>query len=148
MMEAFIHPRRITWGDTDAARIVYTAQVPHFAMEAIEAWFLDRMGVDWYGLNLDHGYGTPFVRMEIDFIAPMKPPQLLHTTVLLEKLGRSSMTFALAARLAGEQGLRWRGRFTCAFIDAQKFRSIAVPPPFREKMEQELALAAASGETA
>ena len=29
----FVHTRHILWGDTDAARIVYTARIAHFAMK-------------------------------------------------------------------------------------------------------------------
>jgi acyl-CoA thioesterase FadM len=35
--EPFVHRRRILWGETDAARIAYTARFLDFAMEAAEA---------------------------------------------------------------------------------------------------------------
>ncbi len=136
----FVHERRVGWGDTDAARIVYTARVSYFGMEAIEAWFLDRLGADWFTLNRVHGYGTPFVHMEIDFRAPMAPPQVLHTTVRLARVGRSSLSFALSSVNAETGVLCWEGRFTCAFIDAVAFRSIPVPEMFRAAVMREVAL--------
>ena len=32
------HVLRVTWGDCDPARIVYTARIPWFALDAINAW--------------------------------------------------------------------------------------------------------------
>lgn len=61
--EPFVHRRQIVWGDTDTARIVYTARVPHFAMEAIEAWLIDRLGVGFYDMNTRLGFGTPMVHL-------------------------------------------------------------------------------------
>ena len=136
----FVHVRRIGWGDTDAARIVYTARVGYFGMEAIEAWFVDRLGVDWFTLNTVHGYGTPFVHMEVDFRAPMAPPDELRTTVRLDRLGRSSLSFVLSSVKGATGVLCWEGRFTCAFIDTAAFRSIEVPEMFRAAVAREAAL--------
>ncbi len=140
-MAPFVHVRRVGWGDTDAAQIVYTARVGYFAMEAIEAWFGERLGADWFTLNRVHGYGTPFVRMEVDFRAPMAPPDELHTTVRLVKVGRSSLAFGLASVKAADGVLCWEGRFTCAFIDGATFRSIPVPAMFAAAVAREVALA-------
>ena len=61
-----VHRRRVLRGETDAARIAYTARFLDFAMEATEAWFRDRLGAGWYELNFDHGIGTPFVHASLD----------------------------------------------------------------------------------
>jgi acyl-CoA thioesterase FadM len=38
----FIHRRRVKWGESDPARIAYTARFLDFAMDAIEAFLQDR----------------------------------------------------------------------------------------------------------
>jgi acyl-CoA thioesterase FadM len=138
--EPFIHHRRISWGDTDAARIVYTARVPHFAMEAIEAWFLDRLGLGFYDMATKHGFGTPFVHMDVDFRSRMTPDDRIGTRVLLARLGGSSLSFALESR-AEDGRLCWTGKFVCVFVRSDRFQPIEAPDFLRDKLERERALA-------
>jgi 4-hydroxybenzoyl-CoA thioesterase len=138
--EPFVHWRRISWGDTDAARIVYTARVPHFALEAIEAWYLDRLGVGFYDIVTEHGFGTPFVHMDIDFRSPMTPHDRIGTRVLLTRLGATSMNFALDSRT--EEGrLCWTGNFACVFVRFEPYGPIPAPEFLRRALELEVALA-------
>ena len=64
----FEHEIRVGWGDCDPARIAYTGRLPVFALEAIDAWWEHVLGGDgWYQLELDRGFGTPFVHLSLDF---------------------------------------------------------------------------------
>jgi len=143
--EAFVHRRRILWGETDAARIAYTARFLDFAMEATEAWFVERMGAGWYELNLDHGVGTPFVHASLDFRSPVTPRDTLETTVLLARLGGSSLRFAVAGRAESGRRLVYEGTLICAFVDPAAMRPVPVPDRFRAALESEAALAQAAG---
>lgn len=138
----FVHRRQITWGDTDTARIAYTARYLDFAMEAVEAWFRDRLGTDWYRLNVERAVGTPFVHVALDFRSPLTPRDALDTTVRLVRLGGSSLRFALAGR-AGER-LAFEAALVCAFVDTTAMRPIPAPDDFRPALEREAALAAVS----
>ncbi len=139
----FVHVRRIRWGESDPARIVYTARYLDFAMDAIEAFFNDRLGASFYEFNVDHGCGTPFVHVELDFRSPLTPRETLETEVRLARLGGSSLTFAVAGR-AGER-LCYEGKLVCAFVDTTdaKMKPIPVPPQFRTLLEPDAAFTAA-----
>jgi YbgC/YbaW family acyl-CoA thioester hydrolase len=136
----FVHVRRISWADTDAARIAYTARFLGFALEAIEAWWRDRMGTDWYEMNVARGIGTPFVHVSLDFRSPVTPRDTLATTVRLARLGGSSLRFVVAGR-AGRRPV-YEGTLVCAFVDAAAMRPIGVPAEFRPALEREAALGA------
>ena len=140
----FVHARRIRWGESDPARIVYTARFLDFAMDAIEAFFTDRLGASFYEFNLDHGVGTPFVHVALDFRSPLTPRDTLETEVRLAKLGGSSLTFAVFGRAAGR--LCYQGRLVCAFVDVTgpQMRPVPVPPRFRSLLEPDAEFAAAS----
>jgi 4-hydroxybenzoyl-CoA thioesterase len=138
-IEPFVHHRQISWGDTDAARIVYTARVPHFALEAIEAWFLDRLGLGFYDMATQHGFGTPFVHMDVEFRSRMTPHDRIGTRVLLDRLGGSSLRFALDSR-AQDGRLCWTGNFVCVFVRSDRFQPIPVPDFLAEPLRRELAL--------
>jgi 4-hydroxybenzoyl-CoA thioesterase len=139
----FVHARRIRWGESDPARIVYTARYLDFAMDAIEAFFTDRLGASFYEFNLDHGVGTPFVHVELDFRSPLTPRDTLETEVRLSRLGGSSLTFAVVGRV-GER-LCYEGRLVCAFVDVTgpEMKPIQVPPQFRALLEADAAFAVA-----
>lgn len=138
----FVHARRIRWGESDPARIVYTARYLDFAMDAIEAFFNDRLGASFYEFNMDHGCGTPFVHVELDFRSPLTPRETLETEVRLARLGGSSLTFAVKGR-SGER-LCYEGKLVCAFVDVTgpQMKPIPVPPNFRALLEPDAAFAA------
>ena len=54
------------WGDCDPAQIAYTARLPAFSLEANDAWWeAPQDGDGWFQMELDRGYGTPFVSMHL-----------------------------------------------------------------------------------
>lgn len=133
-LEPLVHRRRISFGDTDAAGIVYTVRFFDFAMGAIEAWFREIYGHDWYELNTELRMGSPFVRIEMDILAPLAPPQILDSTVLVEKIGRSSLTFRVLGRdQAGTE--IYRSRYVCAVIRHEPMRAVSIPPVPRARIE-------------
>jgi 4-hydroxybenzoyl-CoA thioesterase len=137
----FVHHRAIVWADSDPAGIAYTGRFPNFALEAIEAWCADRLGLDWLQMHRQLGGGTPFVHLDMDFRTSLRPGDALATTVALRKAGRSSLEFAVTGRLA-DGTVSFEGRFVCAFVDDATRRSRPIPELFGDAIARELALAA------
>lgn len=140
---AFRHVIRVGWGDCDPARIAYTGRIPTWALESIDAWWEAHLDGDgWFQMELDRGFGTPFVNMQLDFRHPVTPRHRLHCEVRPWRLGTKSITF----RVVGFQDARlcFEGLFTSVFIDPEGFRSRTPPPEVREMIERMLAEA---GET-
>ena len=132
------HDITVTWGDCDPARIVYTARLPWFALDAINGWWQAHMAGDgWYQLELDRNIGTPFVHMSMDFFAPVTPRHGLICHVWPARLGTSSIEF----RVEGEQDGRicFAGRFVSVFIVADRFEKRAAPPEIRDLLAPHLA---------
>jgi acyl-CoA thioesterase FadM len=103
---AFEHTIRVGWGDCDPARIAYTARLPAFALEAIDAWWEHHLGGGWYQMELDHGFGTPFVSMQIDFVGPVTPRHRLVCAVSPTRLGTTSIGFRVIGRQDGREVAR------------------------------------------
>jgi 4-hydroxybenzoyl-CoA thioesterase len=138
--QLFVQVRRVPWGDADPAGSVYLANVSRYCMEAVEQWFLDRLGIDWYQLTVDRRIGTPFVHAELQFSSPATPRDILNVTVAVEKVGRSSVLFRVIGSVQGGAGrCCWEGRFTCVFIDATTLRPISIPEEFRASLEHDIA---------
>jgi 4-hydroxybenzoyl-CoA thioesterase len=110
-------------------------------MEAVEGWFRERLGLGWYEMNVDHGIGTPFVHVRLDFRSPLTPRDNLASTVRQVRLGGSSLRFAVAGRV-GER-LAYEAELVCAFVDTAAMKPIRAPERFRPALEAEAEIAAA-----
>jgi len=97
----YIYRRRILFGETDAARIVYTPRFTDYCMEAAEVWFRDYLLSDWYQMNAYEELGTPVVHMELDFFAPLIGNDIVEIEIKLSKVGNSTVSLAF-------EGLRLR----------------------------------------
>lgn len=121
----FEYQIRVGWADCDPARIAYTGRLPDFALEAIDAWWSDTVGADWFSMNIDRGLGTPFVSLAMDFRSPVTPRHPLVCRVVPTRLGTTSITFRVEGYQDGT--LCFEGRFTEVFMQDGRFK--AVPPP-------------------
>jgi 4-hydroxybenzoyl-CoA thioesterase len=139
--DVFTLVRRVPFGDTDVAGSLYFANVSRYCMEAIEQYFLDRLGIDWYRLNVDRKIGTPFVRADLEFQRAATPRDTLTIRVAIEQLGRSSVLFRVTGYIETAERSCWEGRFKCVFVDAATSRSIAIPDEFRSVMERDAVIA-------
>ena len=133
---AFEHEIRVTWGDCDPARIAYTARLPWFALDAINAWWEQHLGDGWYQMEIDRNIGTPFVKMAMDFRAPVTPRHRLRCAVWPTRLGGSSIAFHVEGRQAGT--LCFHGDFVCVFVTADNFKKTAPPPDIRALVQAQL----------
>ncbi|PSL18694.1 acyl-CoA thioesterase [Shimia abyssi] len=130
----FEHEIRVTWGDCDPAKIVYTARIPWFALDAINAWWERHLDGDgWFQMELDRNVGTPFVHMSLDFHKPITPRNRLICQVDPIKLGQSSIRFRVLGRQDGQ--LCFSGEFVNVFIVAETFAKQAAPKDIRAIVE-------------
>lgn len=121
----FVHNIRVWWGDCDPAKIAYTANIPAWALEAIEAWWEHFAGVDWYRLNLDRKTSTPFVHMKMDFRSPVTPRHSLECEVILKRLGHRSVTLTVMGYQNGI--LCFEGEFVQVFVEAETMKPHTPP---------------------
>lgn len=134
------HAIRITWGDCDPAKIVYTARLPWFALDAINAWWEAKLGGHgWFQMELDRNVGTPFVRLEMNFLRPVTPRHGLVCHVWPVHLGDTSIAF----RVDGDQNGQtcFSCRTVSVFIVADQFRKQPPPSDIRRIVEGHLSSA-------
>jgi acyl-CoA thioesterase FadM len=133
---AFDHEIRVTWADCDPAKIVYTAKLPWFALDAINAWLEHHCGAGWYQLELDENVGMPFVSMTLNFRAPVTPRHRLICSVWPNKLGETSVGFHVDGKQDGK--LCFEGDFVSVFVAADQFLKSPPPKRLREIFEAHL----------
>lgn len=131
------HEINVTWGDCDPAKIVYTARLPWFALDAINSWWEAHLDGDgWFQMELDRNVGTPFVKLEMDFRHPVTPRYPLVCHVWPERLGETSIAF----RVDGEQDgkLCFSTRTVSVFTVADAFQKQRPPKDIRSIVENAL----------
>ena len=131
------HRQNISWGDCDPARIAYTGRLSWFALDAINSWWEAKLDGDgWFQMEIDRNVGTPFVRLEMDFLNPVTPRHELVCHVWPVQLGNTSVAF----RVDGEQDdkLCFSTRTVSVFIVANTFTKQSPPEELRQIVEREL----------
>ena len=132
----FVHVIKPRWADCDPARIAYTANIPGFALEAIDAWWEKTVGDDWFRMNVDKKIGVPFVHMTMDFRNPVTPRHELECEVRLVKLGNSSIRFSVIGKQDGE--MCFEGEFVEVFVEADALTKTGVPAEYAKKLQTQL----------
>jgi acyl-CoA thioesterase FadM len=132
--QPFVHEIRVTWGDCDPAQIAYTARLPWFALDAINAWWEEHFdGEGWFQMEIDRNMGTPFVNLSMDFSSPVTPRHRLMCETYPTRLGTKSITFGMKA--FQNDVLCFTGSFTCVFTQADVFKSMPAPDRIRKVVE-------------
>lgn len=129
----FRHKVRVGWADCDPAQIAYTGRIPCFALEAIDAWWDEHTGIDWFKLNVDRNVGTPFVHLDLNFTSPITPRFPLMCEVRLRKLGETSITFQVIGRQDDVDC--FSGTFVSVFVVSDQFLKRSAPDDIRMLIE-------------
>ncbi len=130
----FTVTRTVRWGDCDPAGIIYTPRVLDYAMEILEVWYREVVGVSWLTLNRERSMGVPTVRAELDFLAAPQPDQDMVLDLLVEDLGRSSITILVTGRDRAGKAY-FRAKLISCFISRPAFKPAAIPREFRDRIQ-------------
>lgn len=123
---------QVGWGDCDPAGIAYTARLPDFGLQTVDAWWREVLGYGWYEMNLDHGFGTPFVHLSFDFRAPVTARHGLDCRLKPVRLGTTSLEFDLAGYQDGTHC--FDGCMISVFVDSRKLTKIPAPAEVRSRV--------------
>ena len=126
--------RRILWGDSDPAGIVYTPRVFHYALETIEEWLVEVFDHTSMSLRDNLKIDTPTVKMCCDFMYPMRTGEYVDISLEIKKLGTSSLNYVFNGFDTKKNHCFHVDQVVC-FVDAEGFQAIPIPPEFRKKIE-------------
>lgn len=130
--KVFHHRIRVRWADCDPAKIAYTGRIPYFALEAIDAWWEEHTGEDWFEMNVDRDRGGPFVHLSLDFRSPVTPRHPLDLEVRLLRLGESSLRFSVKG--LQDSVLCFEGEFVEVYVEAEAHKKMPIPDEMRQKL--------------
>jgi len=127
------HPFPTRWKDNDQYGHVNNA-VYYEAMDtAVNAWMMAHGGLDPQG-----GVIALCRASSCDFLEAASFPEPLEVGVGVERLGTTSVTWALGIFRAGEEQPIATGRFVHVFVDEATRRPTPIPERMRSAIEQSL----------
>lgn len=139
----FVHPTPVRFHHCDPAGIVFYPKFLELANEAVEAWTEARLALPFAELIGGRGWGLPTVALSCEFLAPVRHGETLAWSVRAERVGRTSLGLAIAARAGAP---RFAMRSTLVLTDRATHRPIPFPDDLRARLLAEAARAAAPRE--
>jgi len=138
---AFTRQVQIRFSHCDPAGIVYFPHYFNMFNGLIEDWYTEELGVNYAELVLHDQHGFPFVHVETDFKIPSRMGERLDLTLLIERIGRSSLTLVIVGHHDGIE--RLRARTVTAMMSLASRRSVELPASLRLAFEAYAAKASA-----
>jgi len=132
MARTFRTERKIRFSHCDPAGIVYFVNFFDMVNAIVEDWFADAVGKDFEALHIQERVGFPIVNTGCEFFRPCHLGDRLALELSIERLGRSSIEFAVTGRVADEEKFRARHKVALMSLDTQ--RALPIPDALREKM--------------
>src|SRR5450759_665802 len=102
MDHLYVHRAPVRFTHTDPAGYVFFPRFFEMFQAAVEDWFSDCLGLNYAEQIVQHGIGFPTAHTECDFVRPCRLGETLELRLVLEKVGRSSLTLRFDGSVQGE----------------------------------------------
>ena len=130
---AFTRSVPVRFSHCDPAGIVYFPHYFDMFNGLIEDWYGQELGYDYAELIMGNRYGFPFVHIECDFKVPSRIGESIDLTLLVERIGRSSLSITIVCHRDGLE--RLRARMVTAMILLQTGKAVELPQALRDRIE-------------
>ena len=124
----------VNFGDTDPAGLVYFPNIFHYCHIAMERFFQEVCGVSYSKLTGEQHVGFPTVRIDGEFMIPLRYGDEIEITMTVSKVGTKSIS--LSYKVTNSEGL------SCADIsqvivamDLSNHSSIPIPGSIRRSFQ-------------
>ncbi len=123
----------VRFGDIDQAQVVYYPRFFHYFHQAFEEWFGRALGVTYPDLVIRENTGFPSVRVETEFLKPLRYGDRIRVDIELLEIGRSSITVGYTlVRLPGGE-VSARATIKNVAIDNGSFAPVPISDAWRER---------------
>ncbi len=126
-LPATMWSRSITFrhGQCDPAGIVYTPEFFNVFNQVIEAWFCERLGINYYDILGRRRTGLGYVQANASFFTPCMMGEEIEVFVSVGKVGGKSYALTLHAMKGDHEALR--GEFITVATSLEAHQSIEIP---------------------
>jgi 4-hydroxybenzoyl-CoA thioesterase len=124
----------VRFSHCDPAGIVYFASYFDMLNGVVEDWFCDALGIDYHEMIGPRRIGLGFVSAGAEFARPGFMGDTLACAVVVDRIGRTSLTFRIHAVREGDPILV--ARFVMVTTSLETHRSIPLPDDLRAAVER------------
>ncbi|MBC3477228.1 MULTISPECIES: thioesterase family protein [Pseudomonas] len=125
-------PISTRWHDNDLYGHVNNVIYYSYFDSAVNTWLIEHAGLDVHS--------DPVVAYvagsACDYYASVAFPQRIEVGIAIDKLGNSSVQYALAVFVEGQPQACAAGRFTHVFVDRRDHRPVPIPAKLRSAFER------------
>ena len=130
---AFTRSVPVRFSHCDPAGIVYFPHYFNMFNGLIEDWYTEELGFNYAEMIMGSQFGFPFVHIECDFKIPSRMGDVIDLTLLVERVGRSSLGVAIVCHRDGVE--RLRARMVTAMMSIETRKPVALPSDLRGAIE-------------
>lgn len=120
----------------DPAGIVFYPQYFVLFNELVEDWFNQGLGIDFARFHVESGLGVPMGSIVCRFLSPSKVGEMLHLSLSIKRIGKSSLVLQVSGTAAGETCVQ--ATLTVVLASLKTWRSVPIDGELREKLERYL----------
>ena len=124
----------VRFGDLDPAAIAYYPNLVNFLHVAFEDFCTGHLGRPYPELYRE-GIGFPTVKLEMEFLSPVRYGDHVQVGVAVERLGRSSVHLRYEGSVDGRPV--FRAHSVAVVVDLRSFAPMPVPDWLRERLAPE-----------
>ena len=132
----FSHEFTIRFGAVDQARVIYYPRFFDYFHRTFEAWFDSALGASYPQLVLEENLGFPTVKVETQFVKPVRYGQRLRVDLEVADIGRRSITMRYTAVRLPEGDVSARATVKKAMVNNDTFTSVDIPEVWRQRFQE------------
>ena len=117
---------------TDPAGFVFFPRYFEMLQAVTEEWFTQRLGFKFADLIMRERIGQPTVHTECEFIKPCRLGEQLDIALILDAVGKSSLTIRYIGSVDGE--IRLRARSVQVMVSMENGNVVPIEGPMRDAM--------------
>jgi 4-hydroxybenzoyl-CoA thioesterase len=122
----------VRFGDLDPAGIAYYPNLVNFLHEAFEDFFRGHVGRSFPDVYAE-GISFPTVKLEMEFVSPVRYGDSVDVAVAVERIGRSSVQTRYEGSVQGRPV--FHARSIAVVVDMKTFRPVPLPEWLRGRFE-------------
>jgi 4-hydroxybenzoyl-CoA thioesterase len=134
MNRIFIHDQLIRFAHCDPAAIVYFPRFFDLAHSTMEDWLSEGVGIALQELIQKRRIGTPTVKINCDFVKPLRMGDKLRFELRVSRIGNASVDVEYVGSKDGIKHLQIKQ--TLVFMNLDSVQATAIPDDVRKRLEE------------
>lgn len=126
----------VRFGEIDQAGVVYYPRFFHYFHQTFEEWFARSLGISYPDLVLKENVGFPSVRVETEFLKPLRYGDKIRVDLELLEIGRTSITVRYTLVRLSDSATSARATIKNVAIDNDTFKPVPISDEWRRRFEK------------